>query len=377
MKLVFVSNYFNHHQHAFSNEMYRLTKGEYRFISTEKIPQERLDLGYTEINEDYVVHYYENSEYCQELIETAEAVIFGAAPEELLKNRLKKGRIVFKYSERLYKQKAKWYTLLPRRVINHFRWERYDNLYLLSASAYAAKDYALTGNFIDKAYKWGYFPDTKRYDDIDALFDGKRENDTPLILWAGRFLDWKHPDAALRVAKRLRDDGLDFEMRIIGSGELEEMLHELLTKYYLEDKVHLLGSKKPEEVRSYMEKADIYLFTSDRNEGWGAVLNESMNSGCAVVANREIGSAPYLVDHNVNGLIYSNENELYQYVVQLIRNPAMREQLGRNAYKTITEVWNAEVAAQRFLQLAEQLLRKDQATLFQDGPCSKALLLSD
>lgn len=377
MKLVFVSNFFNHHQHAFSNEMYRLTKGEYRFISTATIPQERLDLGYTEIKEDYIVHYYENSEYSQELIDTSEAVIFGAAHEELLKNRMKKGRIVFKYSERLYKQKAKWYTLLPRRVINHFRWERYDNLYLLSASAYAAKDYALTGNFIGKTYKWGYFPDTKRYDDIDALFDGKRENNTPLILWAGRFLDWKHPDAALRVAKRLRDDGLDFEMCMIGNGEMEKMLHELITEYSLEDRICLLGPKKPEEVRTYMEKANIYLFTSDRNEGWGAVLNESMNSGCAVIANRNIGSAPYLIDHNENGLIYSNEDELYQYVVQLIRDPAVREKFGRNAYKTITEVWNAEVAAQRILQLKDKLIRNNQATLFEDGPCSKAPILAD
>ena len=104
-----------------------------------------------------------------------------------------------------------------------------------------------------------------------------------------------------------------------------------------------------------MENANIYLFTSDRNEGWGAVLNESMNSGCAVIANRDIGSAPYLIANNVNGLIYSNENELYQYVVQLISDSAMREKLGRNAYKTITEVWNAEVAAQRILQLAEEL----------------------
>ena len=34
-----------------------------------------------------------------------------------------------------------------------------------------------------------------------------------------------------------------------------------------------------------MEQADIYLFTSDRNEGWGAVANEAMNSACAMVAD--------------------------------------------------------------------------------------------
>ena len=34
-----------------------------------------------------------------------------------------------------------------------------------------------------------------------------------------------------------------------------------------------------------MEKADIFLFTSDRREGWGAVANEAMNSACALVVS--------------------------------------------------------------------------------------------
>lgn len=377
MKFVFVSNFFNHHQQAFSREMHRLTEGDYRFVATKSVNPERLSMGWTEIQEAYVLHYDEDPEYCQELIDSADVVMYGSAPESRMKKRLKNGKLTFKYSERPYKQKAAWWTLLPRRIINYCRWGKCDNFYLLCASAYAAGDYALTGNFLGKAYRWGYFPDTKRYDDIEALFDGKRENNTPLILWAGRFLDWKHPDAALRVAKSLRDNGIDFEMCILGSGELEEKMAELLTEYRLEDKVHLLGSMKPEQVRSYMERANIYLFTSDRREGWGAVLNESMNSGCAVVANRKIGSVPYLLKHKENGLIYTNEDELCQYAALLLRDPAMRERLGRNAYKTITGEWNAEVAAQRFLKLAEQLLGHNQATLFQEGPCSNAPILTD
>ena len=72
----------------------------------------------------------------------------------------------------------------------------------------------------------------------------------------------------------------------------------------------MLGAMPPEEVRRHMEKADIYLFTSDFNEGWGAVLNESMNSGCAVVASHAIGSVPFLIKNGENGLIYENGNQL-------------------------------------------------------------------
>ena len=372
MKFVFVSNYFNHHQHAFSNEMFRLTNGEYRFISTKLIEQERLKMGWSEPKESYVLHFDENPEYCRKLIDSAEVVLFGDAPEELLQNRLKDGKLVFKCSERLYKTGVKRYTLFPRRVINYFRWGRYSNLYLLCASAYCAEDYALTGNFIGKAYKWGYFPDTKRYDNIEDLFVEKKKNRSPLILWVGRFIGWKHPDAALRAAKRLNDNGLDFEMCIIGGGELEETVKSLVTEYHLENKVRLLGTMKPEEVRSYMERANIYLLTSDRNEGWGAVLNESMNSGCAVVANKEIGSAPYLLDSDVNGLVYSNEDELYKNVEMLIKNPKMQEELGRNAYKTVTDVWNAEAAAGRLLGFVTSFRTSGSFEKYDGGPLSRA-----
>lgn len=371
MKFVFVSNFYNHHQQSFSGAMYRLTNGAYRFIATMPFSQERLDMGWEEKKEPFVLHFDDDPKKCQKLIDSAEAVIFGNAPEVLIHYRLKNKKLVLKYSERLYKTKPFWYTIPLRRIINYFRWERYNSMYLLCASAYAAADYALTGNFCGKAYKWGYFTEIKRYDNIETLFDKKRENPAPSILWAGRLLEWKHPDSALHVAKKLRDNGYDFEMNIIGNGELIDTLRKLLADYELENKVHLLGPKKPNEVRSYMERADIYLFTSDRREGWGAVLNESMNSGCAVIANKEIGSVPYLLDHNVNGLIYSTEDELYEYVARLIEDHEIREKYGRNAYKTISEQWNAEVAATRLCEALPYFQKSKSFDKYSDGPLAK------
>lgn len=55
----------------------------------------------------------------------------------------------------------------------------------------------------------------------------------------------------------------------------------------------LTGYKKPEEVRERMEKADILLATSDRGEGWGAVMQRAMNSGCVVIADHMMGAVPF------------------------------------------------------------------------------------
>ena len=142
----------------------------------------------------------------------------------------------------------------------------------------------------------------------------------------------------------------------------------------------MLGTMPPEKVREYMELSEIFLFTSDRQEGWGAVLNEAMNSGCAVVASHAIGSVPFLLKNGDNGLIYRSGdiNDLYEKVKYLLDNQATRAKLGINAYKTLCNKWNAENAAERFVKLSKALLDgKREADLFGEGICSGAEILDD
>ena len=128
-----------------------------------------------------------------------------------------------------------------------------------------------------------------------------------------------------------------------------------------------------------MEKAHIFLFTSDYREGWGAVLNEAMNSGCAVVVNHALGAAPYLMQHGKNGLVYQNGDlqECIDHTLLLAGNPKVCEQLAQNAYATITKTWNAGQAAEHFLKLCENLLVERKKAVCgegipSDGPGSPA-----
>ena len=181
---------------------------------------------------------------------------------------LKKGFQFWKYPYRF----LKWHKQNPRNA----------QIYMMCSSAYTASDYAKFGLFKDKCFKWGYFPECKRYESIEALMNGKIKNE---ILWCGRFLNWKHPDDVLIIAKRLKAEGQNFHINIIGTGEMQNDLEALSNQYGLSKYVTFVGSVCADKVRAYMEKASIYLFTSDRQEGWGVVLNEAMNSGCAVVAS--------------------------------------------------------------------------------------------
>ena len=121
-----------------------------------------------------------------------------------------------------------------------------------------------------------------------------------------------------------------------------------------------------------MRKADIFLFTSDKNEGWGAVMNEAMSSACAVVACREIGSVPYLIKHGENGMIYRKrgKNSLYDCVTTLMRDSSLRMEMQKKAYETIRDVWNAETAAKRLLHLIDCINKGEEAG-YDFGPCSR------
>lgn len=390
MKIVFVSNYLSHHQIPFCDAISAIQDMEFFFVSTDVMSLERRNFGYRDIEKTYEIRTYNNAEAlnrAKEIINDAEVVILGSAPDSYIIPRLKAGKLTFKYSERFYKQ-GLTYKNLPHAVmgawLHHGRFQKYP-LYMLCASAYTAGDAAIFHNYIGRTYKWGYFPEAKKYDVTDLMsrklsVTSGWKHPQVSILWAGRLIGWKHPDVSIELAASLKEKGYSFRMSIIGNGEMEQKLRTMIEQKDLTDCVEMLGAMSPEEVRSHMEKADIYLFTSDFNEGWGAVLNESMNSGCAVVASHAIGSVPFLIKDGENGLIYENENQKHfeEQVIRLLDDAELRSRIGKNAYETIVNMWNAKTAAERFILLTQNLIEKNNTdNLFVDGPCSKAKIIKN
>ena len=156
---------------------------------------------------------------------------------------------------------------------------------------------------------------------------------------------------------------------------MEQELRDMACSMRLNDTVRFLGFHPQEEIRSYMENAGIFLLTSDFREGWGAVLNEAMNSGCAAIASHAAGSTAFLVKNGENGFVYrsGDTEELYSRVKYLLEHPNEQRRLGKAAYRTITQVWNETVAAERFVDLSGHILAGDDPRdLFESGPCSKA-----
>lgn len=381
MNISFISNFMNHHQLPFCTELTKLCSGAFTFWATTPLPEEQAKLGYKDFSDlSFVTEIYDNDENyqkCCEAMKSEDFVIFGMPVDELMDIRQKAGKPYAIFSERVFKKSLlrRFIPTTKRKLLNRFKPCESTNACVLASSAYLAYDISLL-NIYPTVYRWGYFPNVKKYDDIDKLIENKKKNS---ILWVARFLDWKHPELAVKLAERLKNDGISFTLNMIGIGDEFEKIKKMIDKKALSDCVHLLGSMPPDEVRKHMEESEIYLFASDKMEGWGAVLNESMNSACAVVASNEPGSVPFLIDDNDNGLIYSNGNfeELYKKVKFLIDNPEQRGNISKKAYASMMDLWNAKVAAARLYNVIDAMVNNKQIPICKTGPCSIAEIIPE
>ena len=378
MNIVFVSLALNIHQVGISDELNRLTGGKFWFIET----------GYNSVGEQkggeneftkrpYLVRMQNGKmgeEFAMQIIRDADVMIYGAAPITFLKERVKTGKLTFIYSERWLKRGL--LNLLSPRLLQQ-QWFYHTHchgkpVYALCASAYAAGDFAKMFSFKGKCFKWGYFTAVPEID-IENIQRAKRSTSIVKILWVARFLQLKNPERMLQLASQLRTNHVDFLVDMIGVGPEYDKIASAIKKMGLENHVHLLGQVSNSTVMEAMRTHDIFCFTSDKNEGWGAVLNVAMSSGCCPVSSIETGSTPYLIKDGVNGLSFDlgKKNDLFDKVLWLIKHPEEREKMSIEAYKTIRDVWSPKNAALQLMSLCENLLNgKDNFAV--EGPCSKA-----
>ncbi len=381
MRITFVSNYINHHQMPFSEACFRRLEGEYFFIQTEDMEEERVAMGWAEeVGQlSYVRHWEQQEELCRKLILESDITIFGWSSKEeemdqLIHQRLELGRPVLRVSERLYRE-GQWKAISPRGLIRkyhqHIRYRR-KPAYLLCAGAYVASDFHLIGAYPEKMFRFGYFPETISYT-AGQLEEQKHWGSRLELLWAGRLIPLKHPEFALRIAEELKQEGIDFHLHLAGGGEMEARLRQEAAAAGLEEVVTFYGYRQPAEIRRLMEQSHIFLFTSNHLEGWGAVVNEAMNSGCAVVAGSQAGAVPYLIRHGENGLVYhgGSYEDFADLVRQLAEQPEEVRRLGMEAFRTVTECWNADTAAERLLDFCRNLLQ-GRVVPAAEGPLSPA-----
>lgn len=133
--------------------------------------------------------------------------------------------------------------------------------------------------------------DVKREEIIPELIGEENSDYDSLVLFVGKFADFKGIDALLDAAKiyetRAKAENKKIETIIVGSGALENKLKEQAKELGLKH-THFVGRKNHSEICKLQNLADVSLIPS-RNEPFGLVVIEGTSCGHPVIATNSGG----------------------------------------------------------------------------------------
>lgn len=375
MKIAFFSNFMNHHQVLVADALFSAEYVDYIFVETMPMPDSFKKSGYPDYStRPYLLQAWKDDtsmKRAKQLAIDADVAVFGGCFDLMISRAKSTNKISFCMSERWLKKGIS--NLLSPLFLKHI-WYYYTlfrkrPMFYLCNSAFTAKDVNMLGMYKKRCYKFGYFPRVSKC--ANNLYYA--EGDTLRMMWCARFIDWKHPEMPIMLAKRMKDKGYIFHIDMYGNGRLFDKIQELAEKMSVTDVVSFCGNLPNDQILDQMKQHHVFLFTSDRNEGWGAVANEAMSNGCVLIAGNEIGSVPYLVRDGINGLVFYSKcmDSLCDKVEWLIKSPSEWSRMSFAAIQSMQQYWSPEIAARNFLSLVDDIKKHRECSII-DGPCSIA-----
>ena len=115
-----------------------------------------------------------------------------------------------------------------------------------------------------------------------------------LLLFVGTFTQmYKGPDIAINAAAQCVREGWDIGLVMIGDGQYRAAMERLAREAGLGSRITFTGQLPPEEVRRFLDRADLFLLPS-RTEGLPRAVLEAMARGLPCLASR-VGGIPELL----------------------------------------------------------------------------------
>ncbi|WP_428943485.1 glycosyltransferase [Pantoea sp. FN060301] len=193
-------------------------------------------------------------------------------------------------------------------------------------------------------------------------FKARESLHSPLrILTVARLTEKKGLNIAVEACKYLRDRGANFEYTIIGDGDLEGKLKEDIRTWELEGNVKMVGFKPQEEIKRYLDEADIFLLPSltaadGDMEGIPVALMEAMAVGLPVVSSDHSG-IPELIENNVSGWLApeGDAKALSEILLKLANSEVDVAPVVHAARRKVETEFNQHIAYRELARILEQL----------------------
>ena len=189
------------------------------------------------------------------------------------------------------------------------------------------------------------------------------------ILCVARLVEKKGYPEQLDIYGQLKREGMEFQVRIVGSGPMKSKMVRQINELTLHSQISLLGALPYAEIIEQYAWADVLVFTgkvsSDGNrDGVPNVIPEAMAAGVPVVSSPVAGVPEVIIDGE-NGIIISDfEPSKWSAALQRLRDDDLYyEQLQVNGRRWVETHFDAHVntnkAYQHFLAIAAPAQNND------------------
>ena len=182
-----------------------------------------------------------------------------------------------------------------------------------------------------------------------SLFD----DDLPIVLNVARLIPDQKNHSLLIGAFQKVQEHIDANLVLVGTGECEGQLRQLVHNRNLEKRVHFLGWQH--NPFKYMRQADVFVLSSNY-EGFPNVLLEAMACGCPIIST----DCPYgpseILDGGKYGVLVpvGDEEGLANEIMRVLRNQELRQTLAQKSKQRANE-FNVEVIADQYARVFHQL----------------------
>ena len=162
-------------------------------------------------------------------------------------------------------------------------------------------DFELVGNGVDTSI---FFPDpdagSKLRESLEIPSDAK------VIISVGGIIEHKGHHRVVEVMPKLIEKDTATYYLIVGgaslAGDYSSEIKATIERLNLSDKVFMLGSKKPDELRACLSASDVFVLPT-RYEGWANVFLEAMACGLPVVTTNVGGNSEVISNADVGALV--------------------------------------------------------------------------
>ena len=140
------------------------------------------------------------------------------------------------------------------------------------------------------------------------------------LCMVGRICPQKRYDRLIEAVKILYDKGCEFCVNILGTGQLENEIRQLVKDLGINDIVNFYGFQS--NPYPYIKQADVFCLSSD-TEGFPTVICEAMTLGTAVVATNIVGSRDLIGENEYGLLANTNPHSFADALYSLYKDPTL------------------------------------------------------